>query len=81
VCLDGVVLGCGIAGGALGLVVAHGAYFGRKIAEFAAASAKAESAEEAKSFAWQRRALGEIYLRISYVNLLVSGVICREPLG
>jgi predicted transporter len=40
VCLDGVVLGCVIAGGALGLVVAHGAYFGRKIAEFAAASAK-----------------------------------------
>jgi hypothetical protein len=44
------------------LVVAHGAYFGRKIAEFAAASAKIESAEEAKSFAGQRRALGKIRL-------------------
>jgi hypothetical protein len=63
--LDGVVLGCGIACGALGLVVTHGAYFGSKIAEFAA-SAKAESAEEAKSFAGHRRALGRNYLRISW---------------
>jgi hypothetical protein len=45
----------------LGLVVAHGTYFGRKIAEFAA-----ESGEEAKSFAGKRRALGKIYLRISW---------------
>jgi len=60
----------------LGLVVAHGAYFGPKIAEFAA-----ESAEEAKSFAGKRRVLGKIYLCISYVNLLVSGVIFLLPVN
>lgn len=81
--LDGVVRGFGVLffveyvllAVLLGLVGAHGAYFGRKIAEFAAAEAKAESAEEARSFAQQRRALGKMSLRVSYVNLLVSGVI------
>lgn len=56
----------------LGLVGAHGAYFGRKIAQLAAAEAEAGSAEEAKSFAARRRALGKISLQVSRVNLLVS---------
>lgn len=59
----------------LGLAGAHGAYFGRKIAELAAAEAGAESAEEAKSFAERRRALGRVSLRVSRLDLLVSVAI------
>jgi uncharacterized membrane protein len=59
----------------LGLAGAHGAYFGRKIAELAAAEAGAESAEKAKSFAERRRALGRASLRVSQLDLLVSVAI------
>lgn len=81
--VDGVVRGFGVLFFAeyvllvvlLGLAGAHGAYFGRKIAELAAAEARAESGEEGRSFGDQRRALGKISLRVSYVNLLVSVAI------
>lgn len=81
--VDGVVRGFGVLFFAeyvllavlFGLVGAHGAYFGRKIAELAAAEAEAESAEEAGKFAAQRRALGGVSLRVSQVNLLVSVAI------
>lgn len=59
----------------LGLVAAHGAYFGRKIAGLAAAEAAAASTEEARSFATRRRALGKVSLRVSQVNLLVSAAL------
>lgn len=59
----------------LGLAGAHGAYFGRKIAELAAAETKAESDGEARSFGERRRAVGRMSLRVSYVNLMVSLVI------
>ncbi len=55
-----------------GLVAAHGAYFGRKIAGLAAAEAGAGSAEEARSFATRRGALGRVSLRVSQASLLVS---------
>jgi hypothetical protein len=41
----------------------------------------AEEDGEVVGFARQRKASGKIYRRISYVNLLGSGVICSEPLG
>ena len=59
----------------LGLVGAHGAYFGRKIAGLAAAEAQARGTEEARTFAAQRRALGKVSLRVSQVSLLVSVAI------
>lgn len=59
----------------LGMVGAHGAYFGRKISELAAAESKAKDPEEAKGFAQQRRVLGRISFRVSQVSLLVSVVI------
>jgi len=58
-----------------GLAGAHGAYFGRKLAELAGAEREAGSAEEARSFAEQRRVLGRISLRVSQLNLLVSVAI------
>jgi uncharacterized membrane protein len=78
--LDGLVLGCGVLFVIeyallvvlLGLVGAHGAYFGRRIAELATAEAEAGSSEEARSFAGQRRKLGAFSSRLSQVNLLVS---------
>jgi hypothetical protein len=57
------------------LAGAHGACFGRKIAELAAAEAGAGSAGEAKSFAGQRRALGKVSLMVSRLDLLVSVTI------
>lgn len=59
----------------LGLAAAHGAYFGRKLAGLAEAERGTGSAEEARSFAEQRRMLGRISLRVSQLNLLVSVVI------
>jgi hypothetical protein len=81
--VDGVVRGLGIALFAeyvllvvlIGLVGAQGAYFGRKIAELAAAEEAVESTEEARSFAEQRRALGRFSLRVSQVDLLISVAI------
>lgn len=78
--VDGIVRGFGapffveyvLLAVLLGLVGAHGAYFGRKIAELAAAEAEAEDPEEARSFTEQRRVLGRISLRVSQVSLLVS---------
>lgn len=81
--MDGLVLGFGalffaeyvLLAVLLGLVGAHGAYFGRKIAELATAEAEAGSAEEARSFAERRRKLGRFSLRVSQVNLFVSVAI------
>ncbi len=55
-----------------GLVAAHGAYFGRRLAGLARAEREAESEEEARSFAERRRSLQEISSRVSWVSLLVS---------
>lgn len=81
--MDGLVLGFGALFFAefmllvvlLGLVGAHGAYFGRKIAELAAAEAEAGSTGEARSFAERRRKLGRFSLRVSQVSLFVSVAI------
>ena len=58
-----------------GLVAAHGAYFGRRLARLAEAERAASSPEAARGFAERRRALGRVSLRISQLNLLVSSAV------
>jgi hypothetical protein len=55
-----------------GLVAAHGAVFGRRLAGLAEAELGAETAEEAASFARRRRSLQKLSLKVSWVNLVVS---------
>jgi uncharacterized membrane protein len=58
-----------------GLVAAHGAYFGRRLAELAGAEREAESEEVARSFAERRRSLQRVSSRISWVSLLLSTAV------
>jgi uncharacterized membrane protein len=58
-----------------GLVAAHGAYFGRRLAELARAERDAENEEVARSFAERRRALQKVSSRVSWVSLLVSTAV------
>jgi uncharacterized membrane protein len=55
-----------------GLVAAHGAYFGRRLAKLAGAEREAESEVEARSFAERRRSLQKVSSRVSWASLLVS---------
>ena len=58
-----------------GLVAAHGAYFGRRLAKLAEAEREAGSAEEARSFAEMRSSLQRVSSRVSWVSLLVSAAV------
>jgi uncharacterized membrane protein len=58
-----------------GLVAAHGAYFGRRLAKLARAEREAENEEVTRSFAERRRSLQEVSSRVSLVSLLVSTAI------
>ena len=58
-----------------GLVAAHGAFFGRRIAGLAEAERGAEDAEEAAAFARSRLNLQRMSLRVSWVNLAVSAAV------
>ena len=58
-----------------GLVAAHGAFFGRRIAGLAEAERGSADAEEAASFALRRRSLQRRSLRVSWVNLAVSAAV------
>ena len=58
-----------------GLAAAHGAYFGRRLAQLARAEREASSEEDARTFAERRRSLQTVSLRVSYSNLLVSAVV------
>jgi uncharacterized membrane protein len=58
-----------------GLVAAHGAYFGRRLANLAEAEKRAESPEAAREYAKHRRALGRLSARVSLVDLLVSAAV------
>ncbi|MDP8951328.1 MAG: hypothetical protein M3N18_03645 [Actinomycetota bacterium] len=58
-----------------GLVAAHGAYFGRRLVGLVQAEREAQSTEEARSFAEQRRSLQKLSLQVSRLNLSVSIVV------
>jgi uncharacterized membrane protein len=58
-----------------GLAAAHGAYFGRRLAELAKAEREAGSKEEGGTFAERRRSLQRLSLRVSYLNLLASTAV------
>jgi uncharacterized membrane protein len=58
-----------------GLVAAHGAYFGRRLAELARSEREAGSEEATRSFAERRRSLQRISSRVSWVSLLVSTAV------
>jgi uncharacterized membrane protein len=55
-----------------GLVAAHGAFFGRRIAGLAEAERGSADAEEAAAFALRRRSLQRMSVKVSWVNLAVS---------
>jgi uncharacterized membrane protein len=56
-----------------GLVAAHGAYFGRRLARLA--EKETRNAGAAKSLSEQRRSLQRLSLRVSQLNLLASVVV------
>ncbi len=58
-----------------GLVAAHGAYFGRKLAVLADAERKAETPKAAASLAEQRRALQRVSGKVSVLDIAVSVTI------
>src|SRR5829696_1062478 len=87
--LDGVFAGFGvtfIAEYALlflvfGLTGAHGAYFGRRLAELAKAEREVGSQEEGTTLAGRRRSLQKVPLRVSYLNLLASTAVLILAIG
>jgi uncharacterized membrane protein len=64
-----------------GLVAAHGAYFGRRLAELARSERVAGSEEAARSIAERRRSLQKISSRVSWVSLLVSTAVMVLAVG
>ena len=58
-----------------GLAAAHGAYFGRRLAELAKAEREAGSKEDSSTLAVRRRSLQRLSLRVSYLNLLASTAV------
>jgi hypothetical protein len=58
-----------------GLVAAHGAYFGRRLAELARAERESENEAVARSFAEWRLSLQEVSSRVSWLSLLVSTAV------
>jgi uncharacterized membrane protein len=55
-----------------GLVVSHGAYFGRRLVELARARKEAEDSEKARMLALRRRRLQRLSFGISMLNVLIS---------
>ena len=64
-----------------GLVAAHGAYFGRRLAKLAGAEQEAGSEQAAALFAERRRSLQRLSLRASRLNLLASAVVLVLAVG
>ena len=65
----------------LGLAAAHGAYFGRRLAELAKAERQTGSKEERGTLAERRRSLQTRSLRVSYLNLLASTAVMVLAIG
>jgi uncharacterized membrane protein len=59
----------------VGVVAAHGAFFGRRVAALAESERGSTDAEEAASFAQRRRSLQRLSLKVSWVNLAVSTTV------
>jgi uncharacterized membrane protein len=87
--LDGVFAGFGMTFYAeyvllflvFGLAAAHGAYFGRRLAELARAEREAGSQEEGSTIAERRRSLQRVSLWVSYLNLLASTAVLVLAIG
>jgi uncharacterized membrane protein len=87
--LDGVFAGFGVTFYAeyallflvFALAIAHGAYFGRRLAELAKAEREAGNQEESSTFAARRRSLQRVSLRVSYLNLLISTAVLILAIG
>lgn len=81
--LDGFAAGFGVTFYAeyallvalFGLVMAHGAYFGRRLTRLAEAEKRAGSEEEARTFAEKRRDLQKLSLRVSWADIAVSTAV------
>jgi len=56
-------------------VAAHGAYFGRRLAELARAERESENEEVARSFAERRPPARSVSSRVSQLSLLVSTAV------
>jgi uncharacterized membrane protein len=59
----------------IGLVAAHGAYFGRRLAALAAGEQEAKGTEAAAALARRRRSLQKLSLRASRLDLLLSAAV------
>jgi uncharacterized membrane protein len=59
----------------LGLVMTHGAYFGRRLTQLAEAEKRAGSEEKARTFAEKRRYLQKLSLRVSWADIAVSTAV------
>ena len=78
--LDGLTAGFGAAfyaeyallGALFGLVMVHGAYFGRKLANLAESERRAQSPNEAASLADRRRVLQRVSSKVSWLDLAIS---------
>jgi uncharacterized membrane protein len=87
--LDGLVAGFGTTLYAeylllvvlVGLVAAHGAYFGRRLRGLAEAEESAGNEEEVRTLAQRRRELQKVSLWVSWVNLLVSLAVAVLAVG
>jgi len=85
--LEGLIAGFGVAlyteyvllAALMGLVAAHGAYFGRRLRDLAERSA--ESDEEVRALDERRRELQRISLRVSWASLLVSLAVAALAVG
>lgn len=66
---------CALIAALFGLVAAHGAFFGRRLAGLAEDELGAASAEEAASFAHRRRDLQKASLKVSWASLAVSAAV------
>ncbi len=58
-----------------GLVVSHGAYFGRRLVELAKARKEAVGSEKARVLALKRQRLQRLTFGISMLNVLISVVV------
>lgn len=59
----------------IGLVAAHGAYFGRKLAALATEEREAKGTEAAAALARRRRSLQKLSLHASRLDLLLSAAV------